>query len=241
MNIYLLVAMKVTIMCSAVSFSTGISDLKAINLFIPQILIFLIIYFNWRIITCNIVMVFAIHQHESAAGIYVFPPFWPPPTSRLSQSTGFPCPVSCIELALVIYFTYGNVCVSMLFLQMLFSHPCLLLLSSKVCLLHLYLPCCPACRIVSTVFLNSIRSDQLLSRVRLFATPWIAARQASLSITNSRTEFTETHVHWVSDAIQPSHPLSSPSPPAPNPSQHQSLFQWVNSSHEVAKVLEFQL
>ena len=42
-------------------------------------------------------------------------------------------------------------------------------------------------------------------------------------------------------AIQPSHPLSSPSSPAPNPSQHQSLFQWVNSSHEVAKVLEFQL
>ena len=54
-------------------------------------------------------------------------------------------------------------------------------------------------------------------------------------------EFTQTHVHWVSDAIQPSHPLSSPSPPAPNPSQHQSFFQWVNSSHEVAKVLEFQL
>ena len=53
-------------------------------------------------------------------------------------------------------------------------------------------------------------------------------------------EFTQTHVHWVSDAIQPSHPLSSPSPPAPNPSQHQSLFQWVNSLHEVAKVLEFQ-
>ena len=54
-------------------------------------------------------------------------------------------------------------------------------------------------------------------------------------------EFTETHVHRVSDAIQPSHPLLSPSPPAPNPSQNQSLFQWVNSSHEVAKVLEFQL
>ena len=54
-------------------------------------------------------------------------------------------------------------------------------------------------------------------------------------------EFTQTHVHRVSDAIQPSHPLSSPSPPAPNPSQHWSLFQWVNSSHEVAKVLEFQL
>ena len=54
-------------------------------------------------------------------------------------------------------------------------------------------------------------------------------------------EFTQTHIHRASDAIQPSHPLSSPSPPAPNPSQHQSLFQWVNSSHEVAKVLEFQL
>ena len=54
-------------------------------------------------------------------------------------------------------------------------------------------------------------------------------------------EFTQTHVHRVGDAIQPSHPLSFPSPPSPNPSQHQSRFQWVNSSHEVAKVLEFQL
>ena len=54
-------------------------------------------------------------------------------------------------------------------------------------------------------------------------------------------EFTQTQVHRVSDAIQPSHPLSSPSPPAPNPFQHQGLFQWVNSSHEVAKGLVFQL
>ena len=52
-------------------------------------------------------------------------------------------------------------------------------------------------------------------------------------------EFTQTHVHRVSDAIEPSHPLSSPSPPAPNPSQHQSLFQWVNSLHEVAKYWSF--
>ena len=50
-------------------------------------------------------------------------------------------------------------------------------------------------------------------------------------------EFTQTHVHRVGDAIQPSHPLSSPFPPAPSPSQHQSLFQWVNPSHEVVKVL----
>ena len=52
---------------------------------------------------------------------------------------------------------------------------------------------------------------------------------------------TQTHVHWVGDAIQPSHPLSSPSPPALNLSQYQGLFRWVTSSHEVSKVLEFQL
>ena len=63
----------------------------------------------------------------------------------------------------------------------------------------------------------------------------------SLPVHHQLPEFTQTYVHRVSDAIQPSHPLSSPSPPAPNPSQHQGLFQWVNSSHEVAKVLEFQL
>ena len=54
-------------------------------------------------------------------------------------------------------------------------------------------------------------------------------------------EFTQTHVHRVGDAIQPSHPLSSPSPPAPNTSQHQGLLQWVNYLHEVAKVLGLQL
>ena len=62
-----------------------------------------------------------------------------------------------------------------------------------------------------------------------------------LPVHHQLLEFTQTHVHWVGDAIQPSHPLSSPSPPAPNPSQHQGLFQWVSSSHQVAKVLEFQL
>ena len=62
-----------------------------------------------------------------------------------------------------------------------------------------------------------------------------------LPVHHQLPEFTQTHVHWVSDAIQPSHPLSSPSPPGPNPSQHQSLLQWVNSLREVAKVLEFQL
>ena len=68
--------------------------------------------------------------------------------------------------------------------------------------------------------------------------PWTAARQASLSITNSRSLL--KLVHRVGDAIQPSHPLSSPSPPTFNLSQHQGLFQWVSSSHQLAKVLELQ-
>ena len=54
-------------------------------------------------------------------------------------------------------------------------------------------------------------------------------------------EFTQTHLHWVSDTTQPSHPRSSPSPPTFNLSQRQGLFKWVSSSHQVAKVLEFQL
>ena len=62
-----------------------------------------------------------------------------------------------------------------------------------------------------------------------------------LPVHHQLPEFTQTHVHWVGDAIQPAHPLSSPSPPAFNLSQHQGLFQWVSSSHQMAKVLEFQL
>ena len=63
---------------------------------------------------------------------------------------------------------------------------------------------------------------------------------SGLPVHHQLPEFTQTHAHWVCDAIQPSQPLSSPSLPAPNPSQNQSLFQWVNSSHEVAKILGFQ-
>ena len=57
-----------------------------------------------------------------------------------------------------------------------------------------------------------------------------------LPIHHQLPEIIQTHAHWVSDAIQPSHPLSSPSPPALSLSQHQDLFQWVSSSHQVAKV-----
>ena len=88
-----------------------------------------------------------------------------------------------------------------------------------------------------------IGSVQFISVAQSCPTLWdpMNCSTPGLPVHHYLPEFTQTHVHQVSDAIQPSHPLSSPFPPGPNPSQHQSLFQWVNSLHEVAKVLEFQL
>ena len=90
---------------------------------------------------------------------------------------------------------------------------------------------------------NPFRSDQIRSVAQSCPTLCDPMNRSTpgIPVHHQLPEFTQTHAHQVSDAIQPSHPLSSPSPPAPNPSQHQSLFQWVNSSHEAAKVLEFQL
>ena len=82
----------------------------------------------------------------------------------------------------------------------------------------------------------SINSVQSVSHVWLSATPWTAACQH-----HQLPESTRAHVHRVGNAIQPAHPLSSPSPPTFDLSQHQGLFQWISSSHQVAKVLEFQL
>ena len=79
-------------------------------------------------------------------------------------------------------------------------------------------------RIPNMYFYFLFSSFQLLSHVQLFATPWTAACQASL-VHRQLPEFTQTHRHGVGDAIQPSHPLSCPSPPAFNLSQHQGLFQ----------------
>ena len=80
---------------------------------------------------------------------------------------------------------------------------------------------------------------QLLSCVRLLATPLTATSQASLSFTIP--QFVPTHVRWVSDAIQSSHPLLAPSSLALNLSQHQDCFQWISFSHEVPRELELQL
>jgi len=96
---------------------------------------------------------------------------------------------------------------------------------------------------ITQVILCYNRSDQIRSITQSCPTLCDPMNRSTpgLPVHHQLPEFTQIHVHWVSDAIQPSHPLSSPSPLAPNPSQHQSLFQWVNSLNEVAKVLEFQL
>ena len=84
-------------------------------------------------------------------------------------------------------------------------------------------------------------SDQIRSVTQLCPTVCDPMNRSTpgLPVQHQLPEYTQTHVHRVSDTIQPSHPLSSPSPLAPNPSQRQSLFQWVNSSHEMAKDWSF--
>ena len=87
---------------------------------------------------------------------------------------------------------------------------------------------------------NSVQFSSVTQSCPTFCNP-MDCSMPGLPVHHQLLEFIQTHVHQVGDAIQPSHPLSSPSPPAFNLSQHQGLFQWINSLHEVAKVLEFQL
>ena len=95
----------------------------------------------------------------------------------------------------------------------------------------------------SAFFMVKENSVQLSSVAQLYPTLCdpMDCSTPGLPVHHQLPEFTQTHVHWFSDVIQPSHPLSSPYPPTFNPSQHQGLFQWVSSSHQVAQVLEFQL
>ena len=104
----------------------------------------------------------------------------------------------------------------------------------SLCLNHLNCVHIHTCNRSSVQFSSVTQSCPTLCDPMNCSTP-------GLPVYHHLPEFTQTHVHRVSDAIQQFHPLSSPFPPAPNPSQHQSLFQWVNSSHEVTKTLEFQL
>ena len=94
-------------------------------------------------------------------------------------------------------------------------------------------------------FFFSLLMQSISSSVQSLSRVWLCGpmdcSMPGLPVHYQLLEFTHTHVHWAGDAIQPSHPLSSPSPPAFNFSQHQGLFQWVSSLHQAAKVLEFQL
>ena len=89
------------------------------------------------------------------------------------------------------------------------------------------------------IFVSSVQFSSVAQSCPTLCDP-MNRSTPGLPVHHQLSEFTQTHVHQVSDAIQPSHPLLSPSPFAPKPSQNQSLFQGVNTSHEVAKVLEFQ-
>ena len=89
-------------------------------------------------------------------------------------------------------------------------------------------------------FLNSVQFSSVAQLCPTLCDPMDCSTPC-FPIHHQLSEFTQTHVHWISDAIQPFHPLSPPSSPAFNLSQHQGLFQWVSPLHQVAKVLEFQL
>ena len=93
--------------------------------------------------------------------------------------------------------------------------------------------------LVQCCFSTSVQFSSVAQSCLTLCDP-INSSTPGLPVHHQLPEFTQTHAHRVGDAIQSSHPLSSPSPPAPNPSQHLGLFQRVNSSHEVAKVFEFQ-
>ena len=91
-----------------------------------------------------------------------------------------------------------------------------------------------------TETLETIQFSSVAQSCPTFCKP-MDCSMPGLRVHRQLLKFTQTHVHWVGDAIQPSHPLLSPSPPAFSLSQHQGLFKQVKSSHQVAKLLEFQL
>ena len=103
--------------------------------------------------------------------------------------------------------------------------------------LHGTLSCSFRCLGTKTI-LNSVQYSSLAQSCPTLCNP-MDCRTPGFPVHPQLPELAQTHVHWVCDAIQPAHPLSSPSPPAFNLSQHQGIFQWVSSSHQVAKYWSF--
>ena len=174
-------------------------------------------------------LVSSIHQHESAIGTYTSPPSGtslPLPTPNLPSGVPqhwFELPEKYSKFPLAAYFTCGNVCDSTL--------------------LPPSLPPPPSHTVITSLFSMSASPAQFSSVTQLCPTLYdpMDCSTPGFLVRYQLLEPAQTHVHWVGDVIQPSHPLSSPSPPAFNLSQHQGLSQWVSFSHQVAKVLELQL
>ena len=116
------------------------------------------------------------------------------------------------------------------------SEPILLKKNLAICLCHVTCLCC-------FQLLNLVRCCQSSSVTQSCLTlcDRMDCSTPGLPVLHHLPELAQTHVHWVGDAIQPSYPRSSRSPPTFNLSQHQGLFQWVSSSHQVARVLGLQL
>ena len=131
-------------------------------------------------------------------------------------------PTSCL------FHTRWYIYMSMLLFQFVaLSHPPL---CPQLRLLHLRFYSCPANRFISTIFLDSVQFSSVTQSCLTFCDPMDCSTPGFL-VHHQLPELAQTHVHQVGDAIQPSHPLSYPSPPALSLSQNQSLFQWVSSSH----------
>ena len=167
----------------------------------------------------------------------------PPPSHPIPQGHPSTLDLSTMSQALNLDWWSISHMVTYMFHTTLSNHPTLAF-SHRVQKSALYICVCFVVSHIGSLlpsFFSSVL--QFSSVTQSCPTLWNPMNRSTpgLLVHHQLSEFTQTHVNQVSDAIQPSHPLSSPSPPAPNASQHQSLFQWVNSPHEVAKVLDFQL